>query len=183
MVLGSLIVARLKLPFVDFQRCGFRLGVLFCRAVMKIGMTQNMSPSFTSSHSTSSGDASPTTVRLASRKVGRLRRADIAANWSDIATRKYSLSGGCCDFPDFGHKAKYAPFGMLGKPKSAVIIKGATTRLRHLRHHLLHHFHGAAAVPHTGHHLPCHRQPIWVCDVSLMRTSLKQQIRPSCGVI
>jgi len=33
----------------------------------------------------------------------------------------------CCDFPDFGHKAKYAPFGMLGKPKSAVIIKGATT--------------------------------------------------------
>jgi len=30
-----------------------------------------------------------------------------------------------CDFPDFGHKAKYAPFGILGKPKSAVIIKGA----------------------------------------------------------
>src|SRR5262249_27439262 len=77
------------------------------------------------------------TVRSASRKVGRLRRADMAANWSDIATRKYSLSGGashvlyfmCCDFPDFGHKAKYAPFGMLGKPKSAVIIKGAHYRL------------------------------------------------------
>src|SRR5215471_275604 len=103
MVLGSLIVARLKLPCVvsyldlirvDFRRCGFRLGVLFCRAVMKIGMTQNISPSFTSSHLTSSGDASPTTVRSASRKVGRLRRADMAADWSDIATRKYSLGGG-----------------------------------------------------------------------------------------
>ena len=35
----------------------------------------------------------------------------------------------CCDFPDFGHKAKYAPFGMLGKPKSAIIIKGAHYRL------------------------------------------------------
>src|SRR5262249_30525930 len=101
---------------------------------MKIGMTQNISPSFTSSHLTSSGDASPTTVKSASRKVGRLRRADMAANRSDIATRKYSLGGGaashvlyfmCCDFSDFGHKAKYAPFGMLGKPKSAVIIKGA----------------------------------------------------------
>src|SRR5262249_39966318 len=45
---------------VDLQRCGFRLGALFCRAVMKIGMTQYISASFTSSHSTSSGDASPT---------------------------------------------------------------------------------------------------------------------------
>src|SRR6516164_11609701 len=61
---------------------------------MKIGMTQNISPSFTPSHSTSSGDASPTTVRSASRKVGRLRRADMAANWSDITTRKHFFSGG-----------------------------------------------------------------------------------------
>src|SRR5215831_20731457 len=64
----------------------------------------------------------------------------------------------CCDFPDFGHKAKYAPFGMLGKPKSAVIIKGVTTPA------------SATSAPsssesfpwgccraHTGHHLPCHR--------------------------
>src|SRR5215471_14072940 len=105
---------------------------------MKIGMTQNISPSFRSSHSTSLGDASPTTVRSASRKVGRLRRADMAANWSDIATRKYSLSGGpppmcftscAVIFQTLAHKAKYAPFGMLGKPKSAVIIKGAHYRL------------------------------------------------------
>src|SRR5215831_13258700 len=103
MVLGSLIVARLKLPFVDFQRCGFRLGVLFCAA-------------------------------------------------------SHLLYFMCCDFPDFGHKAKYAPFGMLGKPKSAVIIKGVTTPA------------SATSAPsssesfpwgccraHTGHHLPCHR--------------------------
>jgi hypothetical protein len=23
----------------------------------------------------------------------------------------------CSDFPDFGHEAKYAPFGMLSKPE------------------------------------------------------------------
>src|SRR5262249_6299364 len=92
--LAALRCSYLGLIRVDFRRCGCRLGVLFCRAVMKIGMTQNISPSFTSSHLTSSGDASPTTVRSASRKVGRLRRADMAANWSDIATRKYSLGGG-----------------------------------------------------------------------------------------
>src|SRR6516165_2629976 len=127
----------LDLISVDFRRCGFRLGVLFCRAVMKIGMTQNISPSFTSSHSTSSGDASPTTVRSASRKVGRLRRADMAANWSDIATRKYFLSGGpppmcstsCAVIFQTLVIRLYAPFGMLGKPKSAVIIKGAHYRL------------------------------------------------------
>jgi hypothetical protein len=37
----------------------------FENLVSKIGMTQNISPSFTSSHSTSLGDASPTTVRSA----------------------------------------------------------------------------------------------------------------------
>src|SRR4029077_15972208 len=31
----------------------------------------------------------------------------------------------CGDFPDFGHETKYAPFGMLGKPESTTLIKGA----------------------------------------------------------
>src|SRR5258707_1286429 len=35
----------------------------------------------------------------------------------------------CGDFPDFGHETKYAPFGMLGKPESTTIIKGAHYRL------------------------------------------------------
>src|SRR5437899_95381 len=72
----------------------FRLVGYFENLVSKIGMTQNISPSFRSSHSTSLGDASPTTVRSISRKPGRLRRADKAADWSDIATRKYCFCGG-----------------------------------------------------------------------------------------
>src|SRR5262245_52866463 len=59
----------------------------FENLVSKMGRTQNISPSFRSSHSTSLGDASPITVRSTSRKPGRLRRADKAADWSDIATR------------------------------------------------------------------------------------------------
>src|SRR5215471_15939823 len=126
MVLGSLIVARLKLPCVvsyldlirvDFRRCGFRLGVLFCRAVMKIGMMQNISPSFTSSHSTSTSDASPTTVRSASRKVGRLRRAEMAANWSDIATRKYCFCGG----PPFICSSYVVIFQTLAMPNISLL--------------------------------------------------------------
>jgi hypothetical protein len=31
----------------------------------------------------------------------------------------------CDDFPDFGHDAKYARFGMLGRPEAAAIIKRA----------------------------------------------------------
>src|ERR1700745_4449267 len=69
-----------------FQRQIRRMGVVgyFENLVSKIGMTQNISPSFKSSHSTSLGDASPTTVRSTSRKPGRLRRADKAADWSDM---------------------------------------------------------------------------------------------------
>ena len=102
----------------------------------------------------------------------------------------------CCDFPDFGHKAKYAPFGMLGKPKSAVIIKGAhyprvcdicdiifcIISIGLLPCPIPAIIFLAIAMPMDMGFVAA-SPPIWVCDVSLMRTSLKQQIRPSCGVI
>jgi hypothetical protein len=57
-------------------------------------------------------------------KLVRHRHKEVFLEWGAASHVLYFM---CCDFPDFGHKAKYAPFGMLGKPKSAVIIKGATT--------------------------------------------------------
>jgi hypothetical protein len=56
-------------------------------------ITERISPSLMLSHSTNSGIASPTTLSSESPKFRRLRRAAMAANWSDIATRKYSLIG------------------------------------------------------------------------------------------
>src|SRR4029077_1331519 len=58
---------------------------------------QRIWPSCRSSHCHSrlSVFVSPTTVSLEASTSGRLyRRAFNAADWSDIATRKYSLSGG-----------------------------------------------------------------------------------------
>src|SRR5262249_28891532 len=57
------------------------------------------------------------------------RRSGKGGNGNASHEASHVLYFMCCDFPDFGHKAKYAPFGMLGKPKSAVIIKGAHFRL------------------------------------------------------
>src|SRR5262252_4421763 len=89
------------------RRCTaeFRVAGYFENLVSKIGMTQ-------------------TWTLAKGRQGGRLvrhRHKVVVLLWRAASHLLFI----CGDFPDFGHETKYAPFGMLGKPESTTIIKGA----------------------------------------------------------
>ena len=121
------------------RRCTaeFRVVGYFENLVSKIGMTQNISPSFRSSHSTSLGGCfanygqvgiTQSWTLAKGRHGGKLvrhRHKVVVLLWRAASHVLFI----CGDFPDFGRETKYAPFGMLGKPESTTIIKGAHYRI------------------------------------------------------